>query len=69
MSLKFILISGIETAKCFGGGLKGNALFMHFSRHIKPGAKLILDALARGEDPLETVTVDGVTRDPRSSKS
>jgi hypothetical protein len=69
MSLKFILMSGIETAKCFGGGLKGNALFMHFSRHIKPGAKLILDALARGEDPFETVTVDGVTRDPRSSKS
>ena len=66
MSLKFILMSGIETAKCFGGGLKGNALFMHFSRHIKPGAKLILDALARGEDPLETVTIDGVTRNPRS---
>lgn len=41
---------------------------MHFSRHVKPGARLILNALDRGEDPLETVTIDGVTRDPRSSK-
>src|SRR4051794_15982140 len=40
-----------ETAKCFGDGLKANALTMHFIRNIKPASKLILEALARGEDP------------------
>ena len=48
-----------ETARCFGGGLKGHALSMHFQRNIKPNSKLIIDALARGEDPLETVVLSG----------
>ncbi|KAK0124024.1 hypothetical protein ONS95_009010 [Cadophora gregata] len=48
-----------ETAKCFGDGLKGHALSMHFLRNIKPTSKLILDAIARGEDPAKTVPVGG----------
>ncbi|KAG4439123.1 hypothetical protein IFR05_005410 [Cadophora sp. M221] len=46
-----------ETAKCFGDGLKGHALSMHFQRNIKPASKLILEAIARGEDPAKTVPV------------
>lgn len=42
-------------ARCFGGGLKGHALSMYFTRHVRPNVKLTLEALARGEDPLETV--------------
>jgi hypothetical protein len=40
---------------------------MHFLRKINPGAKLILDALARGEDPLETVPIAGVLGAPGSN--
>ncbi len=47
----------LETAKCFGGGLKGHALSMHFARNIKPNSVLIRRALDHGEDPLETVSV------------
>ncbi|CZR56747.1 uncharacterized protein PAC_06636 [Phialocephala subalpina] len=59
--LQTVLISegGKETARCFGGGLKGNALGMQFLRNIKPNAKLMLEALERGEDPYETVIVAG----------
>lgn len=32
---------------------------MQFLRNIKPTAKLMLDALERGEDPYETVVVAG----------
>lgn len=32
---------------------------MQFLRNIKPNAKLILEALERGEDPYETVVVAG----------
>lgn len=46
-----------ETAKCFGDGLKGHALSMHFQRNIRPASKLILEAIARGEDPAKTVPV------------
>ncbi|CZT02253.1 uncharacterized protein RCO7_11042 [Rhynchosporium graminicola] len=46
-----------ETAKCFGDGLKANALNMHFVRNIKPTSNLILEAIARGEDPFKTVPV------------
>ena len=42
-------------ATAYGGGLKANALSMHFARNIKPNVKLVLEALARGEDPLEIV--------------
>ena len=43
-------------AKCFGGGLKGHALSMHFTRNIKPSASQVRAAVDRGEDPLETVS-------------
>ncbi|CAL3970304.1 unnamed protein product [Diplocarpon coronariae] len=46
-----------ETAKCFGDGLKGHALSMHFTRNIRPASKLILGALTRGEDPARTVPI------------
>lgn len=44
-----------EIGRCFGGGLKGGALAKHFSRAYKPNAQRILEALERGEDPLETI--------------
>ncbi len=47
----------LEMAKCFGGGLKGHALSMHFARNIKPNSVLIRQALDRGEDPLKTVSL------------
>ncbi len=37
--------------------MKGSALSMQFQRGIRPNAKLILEALERGEDPLETVPI------------
>ncbi len=46
-----------ETARCFGGGLKANALSVYLTRNIRPNAKLIVDALARGEDPIDTVPI------------
>ncbi|PMD37336.1 hypothetical protein L207DRAFT_74352 [Hyaloscypha variabilis F] len=52
-----MLIIVTATAKCFGDGLKASALSMHFVRNIRPNAQLILDALARGEDPAKTVPV------------
>jgi hypothetical protein len=54
---KGMLIIVTATAKCFGDGLKASALSMHFVRNIRPNAQLILDALARGEDPAKTVPV------------
>jgi hypothetical protein len=46
-----------EIGKCYGGGLKGTTLQVHMSRSIRPNANLILAALARGEDPLDTVPI------------
>lgn len=31
---------------------------MHFTRNIRPASRLILAAVARGEDPFKTVPVD-----------
>lgn len=41
---------------------------MHFSRHIKPGATLILDALDRGEDPEKTVPFGNEAKGSRAGK-
>jgi hypothetical protein len=39
--------------------MTGGALYKQFQRGIKPNTKLILEALERGEDPLETVSIGG----------
>jgi len=46
-------------ARCFGGGLTGNALSTHFTRNIKPKAQAVLQALSKGEDPLDAVPIYG----------
>ncbi|KAE9364597.1 hypothetical protein N431DRAFT_447767 [Stipitochalara longipes BDJ] len=56
------IIGAKTTAKCFGDGLNGKALSMHFLRNVRPSAQLILDALARGEDPAKTVLVGSETK-------
>lgn len=61
------MTSVTEIARCFGSGLKGHALEMHFCRHLKPKSKLILDALARGEDP-GTVDLDDEVKGPKGRK-
>jgi hypothetical protein len=57
--IRYWYSSCAEMARCFGGGLKGNALSMHFTRNIKPKAQAVLQALSKGEDPLDTVPMDG----------
>jgi hypothetical protein len=49
-----------EIAQCFGGNLKAGALSQHFNRDIKPNAKLIQDALSRGEDPIGVTLLENV---------
>jgi hypothetical protein len=46
-----------EIARCFGAGLRGPTLSVYFTRNLRPNAKLIQEALARGEDPSVTVTL------------
>ena len=36
---------------------------MHFTRNVKPYSKLILEALARGEDPAKTVPMARENKD------
>ena len=50
----------LEITRCFGGELKTEALRMHMTRNVKPNVKLILDALARGEDPIHVTLLENV---------
>jgi len=54
------LIMALEITRCFGGELKSEALRMHMTRNVKPNVKLILDALARGEDPIHVALIENV---------
>lgn len=46
-----------ETAKHYGGGLKGNALRERFRRDITPFVQPMVDAVRSGIDPLEVVPI------------
>lgn len=52
-----LMISYTETAKHYGGGLKGNALRERFRRDITPFVQPMVDAVKNGNDPLETVLI------------
>ena len=48
-----------EVARCYGGGLRPATLGVHITREIRPKSRLILDALDRGEDPINIVLAEG----------
>lgn len=51
------MISLTETAKHYGGGLKGNALRERFRRDINPLVQPMVDAVKAGKDPLKAVLI------------
>jgi phage gp29-like protein len=52
-----LMISPTETARHFGGGLKGGALRERIRRDINPFVQPMVDAVKTGKDPLETVLI------------
>lgn len=51
------MTSPTETAKHYGGGLKGNALRERFRRDITPFVQPMVDAVRSGIDPLKAVPI------------
>lgn len=58
-----------EMARCYDSQLKPGTLTQHFHRNIKPNAKLIQDALARGDNPMGVALVGNVREDGGGRKS
>lgn len=51
------MTSPTETAKHYGGGLKGNALRERFRRDITPFVQPVVHAVQSGIDPFEAVLI------------
>jgi hypothetical protein len=58
--LELVLTIISEIVKFYGSNLTKSGLMNHFNRDLTPNIKLLKQAVATGEDPKDTILIEGV---------